>query len=409
MKLISVNGSWKKGLVLDDHILKSTYLGNDNRDRAQFETTRTDLGNIIFTIKYRRNHNSNYQEVYDEFVTKFTEIVSKDVINFVNTNNIDVILGAPFSTERNIQPVDLLCNFISKITNIPYEINAFSKKTTTPSKDMSTEEKSDLSNQISSSTVLLKQLEGKNILIIDDLYETGSTLEACTKYLQDNLSYANVYVLSMTKTKPKGWFKIKKIFIAGPIAIKKLDENVEIKLLDLYKKKHQILVGDAKGVDILIQNFYKNLEYKNLTVYVSGRKTRNNIFNWDTNFIDVDKGVSGFNFYSQKDKAMAHDSDYGFMIWNGKSRGTLNNMINLLSEKKSVLLYLTFNQQYHLIDNKTKLDNIIYKCEDKTKTIYKSLLKKNDYFNGNNDKKEEPTDFEQLSLDMYTNNNNINK
>lgn len=175
-----------------------------------------------------------------------------------------------------------------------------------------------------------------------------------------------------------------------------------MKLLDIFKKKHQILVGDAKGVDVLIQNFYKNLDYKNVTVYVSGRKMRNNIFNWDTKFIDVDKGLSGFDFYSQKDKAMAHDSDYGFMIWNGKSRGTLNNMINLISERKSILLYLTINKQYYLIDSKDKLDELVAGCEDKTKTIYNSLLRKNSYFKNNDKKKDEASNFEQLSLDIYT-------
>lgn len=402
MKLISVDGSWKNGLVLDDHTLESVYLGEDENGYPQFKTTRTELGDIIFTIKYRRKNNYDYQDVYTEFFDDFTRITSKHIIDFVVLNEIDIILGTPFSTKRDIQPVNLLCDFISEMTNIPYIENVFSKKTTTPSKDMSTEEKAMLSTQISSSDSYLKTLEGKNILIVDDLYETGSTLEACTKYLQDNLSYASVYILVMTKTKPRGWVKIKKIFIAGPIAIKKLDDDVEMKLLDIFKKKHQILVGDAKGVDVLIQNFYKKLDYKNVTVYVSGRKMRNNIFNWDTKFIDVDKGLSGFDFYSQKDKAMAYDSDYGFMIWNGKSRGTLNNMINLISERKSILLYLTINKQYYLIDSKDKLDKLVAGCEDKTKTIYNSLLRKNSYFKNNDKKKDEASNFEQLSLDIYT-------
>lgn len=204
MKLISVDGSWKNGLVLDDHTLKSVYLGEDENGYPQFKTTRTELGDIIFTIKYRRNNNYDYQDVYTEFFDDFTRITSKHIIDFVTQNEIDIILGTPFSTKRDIQPVNLLCDFISEMTNIPYIENVFFKKTTTPSKDMSTEEKAMLSTQISSSDSYLKTLEGKNILIVDDLYETGSTLEACTKYLQDNLSYASVYILVMTKTKPRG-------------------------------------------------------------------------------------------------------------------------------------------------------------------------------------------------------------
>lgn len=34
---------------------------------------------------------------------------------------------------------------------------------------------------------------------------------------------------------------------------------------------------------------------------------------------------------------MAKAADYGFMIWNGKSKGTLNNIINLVQYNKNVL------------------------------------------------------------------------
>ncbi len=44
---------------------------------------------------------------------------------------------------------------------------------------------------------------------------------------------------------------------------------------------------------------------------------------------------------------MAKESDYGFMIWNGKSKGTLNNTINLLRVNQKVLLY--FNPQSRVV------------------------------------------------------------
>ena len=46
---------------------------------------------------------------------------------------------------------------------------------------------------------------------------------------------------------------------------------------------------------------------------------------------------------------MAKAADIGFMIWNGKSKGTFNNIIKLLEENKEVLLYYTVNKKfYHL-------------------------------------------------------------
>ncbi len=40
-----------------------------------------------------------------------------------------------------------------------------------------------------------------NILIIDDLYSTGATLNEITKVLKSDKNVKNVYVLAMTKTR----------------------------------------------------------------------------------------------------------------------------------------------------------------------------------------------------------------
>jgi hypothetical protein len=37
---------------------------------------------------------------------------------------------------------------------------------------------------------------------------------------------------------------------------------------------------------------------------------------------------------------MAKESTCGFMLWDGESRGTLTNVVNLLNARKKVLLYL---------------------------------------------------------------------
>jgi hypothetical protein len=47
-----------------------------------------------------------------------------------------------------------------------------------------------------------------------------------------------------------------------------------------------------------------------------------------------------------KDAKMAEDSDYGFMLWDGKSSGTLNNVLNLLSRQKRTLLYFSPTKEF---------------------------------------------------------------
>ena len=46
-------------------------------------------------------------------------------------------------------------------------------------------------------------IEGKNILVIDDLYRSGATLTAATQLLYENGDVKDVFVLAMTKTRSK--------------------------------------------------------------------------------------------------------------------------------------------------------------------------------------------------------------
>jgi hypothetical protein len=55
-----------------------------------------------------------------------------------------------------------------------------------------------------------------------------------------------------------------KIFISGSISIKKLDDNVIIRLNNIIKKGYQIIIGDAFGVDYLIQKFLLKKSTKRL-------------------------------------------------------------------------------------------------------------------------------------------------
>jgi phenylacetate-coenzyme A ligase PaaK-like adenylate-forming protein len=67
---------------------------------------------------------------------------------------------------------------------------------------------------------------------------------------------------------------------------------------------------------------------------------------------------------------MAKSADYGFMIWNGKSRGTLYNMVNLVKFNKKVLVYLIPEKHFYTIRT---LDDI-GKLGSKEKNDIKSQL-----------------------------------
>ncbi|SHJ86385.1 hypothetical protein SAMN02745751_03572 [Dethiosulfatibacter aminovorans DSM 17477] len=167
-----------------------------------------------------------------------------------------------------------------------------------------------------------------------------------------------------------------KVFIAGPRAVLNLNDSVKERLLNIYNNNYTVLVGDANGVDRLIQSFYSDLKYENVIIFASGDKVRNNLGNWTVEKISVYSKIKGFDFYAQKDVAMAKSADYGFMIWNGKSKGTLNNMMNLISYKKNVLVYFMPLDRFLYIDTDDKLKKLIDLCPADTKTLVNKLNKK---------------------------------
>lgn len=165
-----------------------------------------------------------------------------------------------------------------------------------------------------------------------------------------------------------------KIFIAGARSVKDLSPIVQQRMMTIYQKGYDVLVGDCYGVDTSVQKFYSDLGYSNVVVFASNGKARNNIGHWNIRNVTVPSYIRGFDFYKQKDMAMANEADYGFMIWDGASRGTLNNVINLVSQDKKVLIYLTPQEKMVVIKSFDELSALVTHCSPATQTLYSGLL-----------------------------------
>lgn len=131
-----------------------------------------------------------------------------------------------------------------------------------------------------------------------------------------------------------------RVFIAGAKAIRSLDARSMQRLETICKNEYEILVGDCYGVDSEVQKFCVNFPYNKVLVFASNGKARNNLGGWNIQNIPVAKNIKGFEFYRKKDIAMAEAADYGFMIWDGKSKGTYQNIVTLLGLNKQVLVYI---------------------------------------------------------------------
>ena len=82
-----------------------------------------------------------------------------------------------------------------------------------------------------------------------------------------------------------------------------------------------VIVGDAGGVDKLVQEYLRQSNYLNVKIYFplwgGGGKPRNT-----TGYETV--GVTGS--YVDRDKMMCSVCDYGLALWDGNSRGTRDNI-----------------------------------------------------------------------------------
>lgn len=130
------------------------------------------------------------------------------------------------------------------------------------------------------------------------------------------------------------------VFIGGSKEICHLSYRQIDELKKIILKNHKILIGDCYGVDTAVQQLLSDWQYQNVTVYVSGEKVRNNIGNFEVKHITSKFPENTFDFNRQKDVAMAKSADYGFMIWNGKSKGTRSNILDLLSQGKPVTVMI---------------------------------------------------------------------
>lgn len=171
-----------------------------------------------------------------------------------------------------------------------------------------------------------------------------------------------------------------KIFIGGAKTQRNLDIVIKKRIQNIVNRGYTILVGDCYGIDTSVQSFLSSINYNNVCIYASNGKARNNLGKWEIKSINVPPSAKGFDFYAQKDKAMAKDADFGLMIWDGKSKGTLNNMVNLLFQEKPVLLYLVGKHKTITLKTMDDLEKLILSLGTTTTNLFYSLLPKENVF-----------------------------
>lgn len=184
-----IHGKWASGRALDLHTLSSTYLGIDQYGYHQYDTVYSPLGGLLYRLKYQQD------------ITAAQEIIVT-AANWLKASvqKFDFIIPVPPSTPRAVQPVLVLANGIGAAVGLPVVSCVSTTRTTSQLKAISDPEQRRVA-LAGLHAVDASMTKGKRILVLDDLYRSGSTLNAITDVLQNRGAAARVSVLTITRTR----------------------------------------------------------------------------------------------------------------------------------------------------------------------------------------------------------------
>ncbi len=179
---------WVEGYVLDYHTISSTPTGDPY---YRFDTKRTELGELLFRLKYRAAGSAAVTDIVDtaeQFIRGWKP-------------PIECIVPAPPSLTRKTQPVVEVARELAARLQLPLFEGAVVKVRATPQMkniDDWAERQRVLAEAVQSGK---DDLRGKTILLFDDLIESGATLRRAAEVLVKEGGARAIYALVLTRTK----------------------------------------------------------------------------------------------------------------------------------------------------------------------------------------------------------------
>jgi adenine-specific DNA-methyltransferase len=153
-----------------------------------------------------------------------------------------------------------------------------------------------------------------------------------------------------------------KVFIGGSRRVSRLSAGVRKRIDNIAAKNFGVLIGDANGADKAVQSYLHEKHYSNVEVFCSAGACRNNIGNWQVRSVSTDTRVRNAQFYSAKDRVMTREADIGLMVWDGRSAGTLLNVMRLIGMNKKVVVYVVPDEQFRVFRHQDEWQSFFANC-----------------------------------------------
>ncbi|MDO6967109.1 ComF family protein [Rhizobium alvei] len=191
VNLRRIKGNWDDGYVLDKHKIRSIFIGHYPNGRPQFDTLRTDIGEAVYQLKYNGDWTKCAplaKAVHDHIVPLFPKI--------------GLVVPMPPSQPRSRQPVDGVAEELAKLMGLTVFGDLIAKSPSTTGKKLKDltskpEKVAELAGRLSINDTIGG--DGKwNALLIDDLFDSGASMEAATAALKSYNKISGVYVAALT-------------------------------------------------------------------------------------------------------------------------------------------------------------------------------------------------------------------
>jgi len=187
--LRQIYGPWDEGWVLDKHSIGSVCVGHNQWGYPIFETTRTEVGESIFQLKYRNDWGQ---------VKLLAQAINEHI--YSKLFKVGFIVPMPASTPRLRQPVTEIANELGGLVRVPVFSNLLLKAENGKSlKDLNTkEEKIEAIGNSFSVNDKITNAGRWDVLLVDDLFHTGASMEAACNALRTYPKVGKIYVAALT-------------------------------------------------------------------------------------------------------------------------------------------------------------------------------------------------------------------
>lgn len=184
-----IDGPWADGRVLDLHSTGSEFLGYDEYGREQFDTRRTEMGELLYRLKYRNDASA---------VEEIGAVAEKFIRSWRIT--FDVIVPAPPTRTRRVQPLHQIADELARRFDVVV-VKAVSKNAAGAAELKNLREFHERQAVLQGAlTVNARAVAGKRVLLVDDLIRSGATLGVVAAALTE-AGAAIIFAFALTKTR----------------------------------------------------------------------------------------------------------------------------------------------------------------------------------------------------------------